>query len=176
MEVWRPVVGFEGLFSVSSFGRMRNEKTGNILAEVKSKTGYLTVPTKIGGRKGKCKTFRVHREVAKSFIENPHNLPQVNHLDGIKTNNKLENLEWCTAKHNTDHAISMGLISLDRKRLLENPLSRLTEDQAKFIRDNYQPRSRQFGARSIGRMLNVSHNTVINYYKNYRACQDSNLN
>ena len=91
---------------MSNNGRVRNIKTKRELALVVGSTGYH----KVGLYKnGKRTHISVHILVAKAFIDNPENKPQVNHIDGIKTNNSVENLEWVTAFENTMHAFNTGL-------------------------------------------------------------------
>ena len=89
MEVWKDVKNYENLFEVSSFGNFRRKgKTKNLKQNILP-TGYLQISTQPYGRKGKARAFRVHREVCKSFLENPENKPQVNHIDGNKVNGAL---------------------------------------------------------------------------------------
>lgn len=112
-EEWRPVVGYEGLYEVSNTGQVRSLDMyvkcrygnyrlhkGKVLSPVKDKKGYLKVVLCCNG---KCKTIKVHRLIAQAFLLNPDNLPQVNHKDEDKTNNCVENLEWCTAKYNNNY-------------------------------------------------------------------------
>ena len=109
-EEWRPVVGYEGLYEVSSYGRVRSLDgfivdslgykrlhKGKVLSPAKDKNGYLKVNLHCNG---KCKIIRVHRLVAQAFIPNTDNLPMVNHKDEDKTNNNIDNLEWCDQKYN----------------------------------------------------------------------------
>ena len=107
IEEWRPIEGYEGLYEVSNTGRVRSVdrydnrnyfRKGKVLSPGKDTVGYLFV---ILHCNGKSKEINVHRLVAKAFIENPDNLPQVNHKD--KTNNNVDNLEWCTAKYNNKY-------------------------------------------------------------------------
>jgi hypothetical protein len=105
-EVWKEIDGYEGLYQVSSLGKvfsLRNTK--NIKLNLSEK-GYFRVDL---WKENKRNSLRVHRLVAKSFIDNPDNKPQVNHIDGIKTNNNINNLEWSTPSENVRHAISLGL-------------------------------------------------------------------
>lgn len=109
METWKDIEGFEGKYQVSSWGRVRNAITLCIIRPYSNTKGYL----KIGLTKNnKCVKFRVNRLVAKAFIPNPYNLPQVNHKDGNKANNSFTNLEWITNGDNQRHAIRLkkGLI------------------------------------------------------------------
>ena len=105
MEIWKNIDGFNGKYQVSSWGRVRNAETGNILIPYKNKKGYLKIGLCDGH--GKSLKFRVNRLVAISFIENPNNYPQVNHKDGNKENNSFTNLEWVTDEENKKHAKCM---------------------------------------------------------------------
>ena len=103
MEVWKDVKGYEGLYQVSSYGRIRrNFKKGyKIKKNVVNFNGYLQTTF---SKKGKFKTIEIHRLVALSFITNNEKKPCVNHKNGIKTDNKVENLEWCTYSENELHS------------------------------------------------------------------------
>lgn len=157
IELWKPVVGFEDIFEVSSFGQVYSKRTNKILKQHLNKSGYVTVTTKIGGRKGFNKCFKVHRLVAEAFIDNTENKPYVNHINGVKSSNNVDNLEWCTASENTDHAIAKGLISY-KDRKYKRVLNR---DQIDYIIANYKPRCRTFGARALARKFNVSKDSIL---------------
>lgn len=117
-EIWKDVKDYEGKYQVSNLGRVKTIKkwAGNkhcskymvcnkILKPVKDNSGYYCVSL---WKKSKCKTHRIHVKVAESFIPNPHNYPIVNHINGIKSDNSVDNLEWCTYKHNSREAIRLG--------------------------------------------------------------------
>lgn len=107
-EEWRDIEGYEGLYQVSNLGRIKSlERIDNYNRLVKEQIlkpianrGYLRVCLY---KDGKQKKISVHRIVAENFLENPHNYPQVNHKDENKSNNCVENLEWCTAKYNSNY-------------------------------------------------------------------------
>ncbi len=105
---WIPIEGTEGRIEVSSDGKMRSLLRGEpkVLKAQKDSKGYLRVRVSLDRVKV---TYKVHREVAKAFIPNPSNLPQVNHIDGDKTNNDVTNLEWVSNRDNCHHAIREGL-------------------------------------------------------------------
>lgn len=114
MEEWRDIKGYEGLYKISSLGRVlslqRTFYTGvnnrvctihdTIMSPSKTKKGYLRITLY---KNGVPKGFQIHRLVAEAFIPNPNNFPEVNHKNEIKDDNKLNNLEWCTSKYNTEY-------------------------------------------------------------------------
>lgn len=112
-EEWRDIVGFEGSYIVSSYGRIislsspitagklhytRKPKLLNLTHDT---NGYISVGLSIG--KNKSKRMKVHRIVAQAFLPNPKNLPIINHKDENKTNNRVDNLEWCTTAYNVNY-------------------------------------------------------------------------
>ena len=117
-ERWKVIEGYEGLYEVSDQGRIKRvsgwknpkgayiQASGIISEKNIKKNGYKGV---VLSKNGKPTSFLIHRLVAQSFIPNPHNLPQVNHIDGDKTNNRVENLEWVTPQQNVRHAFDTGL-------------------------------------------------------------------
>lgn len=120
-EIWKDIKSYEGLYQVSNLGRIKSLKKirrngkGFYVQEEKLKTlqlwkeeGYYSIVLykNDGGR-----TYHIHRLVAQAFIPNPENLPQVNHKDGNKSNNSVENLEWVTCSENVKHAYKKHLIN-----------------------------------------------------------------
>lgn len=103
-EMWKAVKGYEGLYDVSNFGRVRSLINNKIL---KPDIGLYKVVTLYKNKQRK--RFYIHRLVAFSFIENKENKPMVNHIDGNKLNNNVSNLEWCTCQENNKHAFLKGL-------------------------------------------------------------------
>lgn len=103
MEVWKDIKGYESLYQVSNTGKIKSLRFGRerILKPIK-RQGYLRVDLI-------SKWFSVHRLVALHFIPNPENKPEVNHKDGDKKNNCVDNLEWNTAQENMRHAHDTGL-------------------------------------------------------------------
>ena len=145
-EIWKPVIGYEKTHIASNLGRVASlpreyegitpngiksirRMQGKILKQHVSNTGYyrtaLTVNAKIF-------TTSTHRIIAMAFIKNPNKLPQVNHIDGCKTNNMEGNLEWCSASNNQRHAIEHGLIN--HPRGTNRAFAKLTDDDIRKIR------------------------------------------
>ena len=125
-EVWKDVEGYEGLYQVSDLGRVKSLDRWRYNAILKGerqlirgtvrkahpdRRGYLKVTLY---KDGKRTTFPVHRLVAEAFIPNPENKPQINHKDGCKVNNSVDNLEFCTRAENMAHAFGTGLNSPER--------------------------------------------------------------
>ena len=110
-EIWKPVKGYAGLYEVSNLGRLRSlprkgTKGGIISATYSNTKHYAHVPLT---KNAKGRTVSLHRIVAEAFIPNPENKPQVNHKDGNKRNNAVDNLEWATPEENMQHAFRTGL-------------------------------------------------------------------
>jgi len=112
-EIWADLVGCETTHQISNWGRVRRHKSkiqarpGMILKQQKCIKGYMSVSLKIDDIR---RPYRVGRLVAQTFIPNPENKPETNHLNGIKHDNRVENLEWCTGEENFAHAQRTGLV------------------------------------------------------------------
>lgn len=107
-EIWKNIEGYENRYEISNLGNIRNKQTKHIFSQKINKYGYKIVRFRFR-KQNKYFHELVHRLVAKAFISNPNNYPQVNHKDGNKQNNCIDNLEWCTAKQNSNHAIENNL-------------------------------------------------------------------
>ena len=107
--MWKPIIidGYVTNYGISDTGEVRNVDRGNILKYSYDRRGYCCVYLTL--KDGKHKRFRVHRLVALAFIPNPENKREVNHIDGIKTNNSISNLEWVSSSENMLHAYRTGL-------------------------------------------------------------------
>lgn len=104
-EIWKDISGYNGVYQISNLGRVRSceGKSGDysIRAPRFCGKGYRSITLHDSGKR---RYFLIHRLVAEAFLENPHGFPQVNHKDGNKQNNCVNNLEWCTNSENMNHA------------------------------------------------------------------------
>lgn len=161
----KPIKDLENLYEVDTLGniyslpKVRKTPTTEfvtkerVLKPYKNSWGYLLVDLRKDNKRYlKC----VHRLVAETFIPNPENKAQVNHKDGNKLNNNIENLEWCTCSENQQHAFDTGLKPKNDK----HPFSKLTNDDVRYIKKNYKHNKRGFGIRALAKKFNVCDSTI----------------
>lgn len=183
MEIWRKIEGFES-YEVSNMGRVRSldrvscsghKLTGKVLIPTQNQYGYLIVSLyKNGTRYIK----RVHRLVSVAFIPNPEGKPQVNHIDGDKTNNRIENLEWCTNSENQIHAYKMGLNKVteeQRRKISQRQKGRKVTEKEKRIRRENAKNKKKVKCINTGEVfesiMDASRKTGINSGGISRTCR-----
>ncbi|MBQ6006033.1 MAG: HNH endonuclease [Selenomonadaceae bacterium] len=158
-EDWRDVVGYEGHYQVSNYGRVKSFYGNQVLIRklvrkpVVIKDGYIQVSLDKGGSR-KC--TGVHMVVAQTFIPNPENKPIVNHQNGNPGNNCVWNLNWVTNGENQQHAVEIGT----KKIGYNNPRAKLTPDQVRYIRSHYIPKDKEFGLSAFSRRFGVGLSTL----------------
>ena len=145
-------------FEVSTDGKIRNSDTHKIYKTCVNKNGYEQICVSLGSR-NKKKVFKIHKAIAETFIPNVENKPEVNHKDGNKLNNRVTNLEWATGSENVQHAYDNGLASA--KQGTDNIWAKLTIEDVMYIRKNYIPYDRTYGARALGRKFGIDKNSII---------------
>lgn len=154
MEEWKDVVGYEGYYQVSNLGNVRSIDRivdglngrrffkGITLKQNKDNYGYCIVSLY---KERKPKTCKVHRLVADAFIENVNDKSTINHIDGNKENNSVENLEWLTQEENFQHAIKEGLYK-----------TKLTDEQVLYIKNKYIPHDKEYSRVALANKFGVS--------------------
>jgi hypothetical protein len=128
LEIWKPITGYEN-YEISSWGRVKN--SSGLFLKIQDRKGYKRI---ILLKKSKHKSFLIHRLVAVNFIPNPKNLLEINHIDGNKQNNNVENLEWVSRYENMKHAEDNFLLAQGET----HGNSKLTEIEVLEIRRIYK--------------------------------------
>ena len=167
-EIWKDMIGYEGLYQVSSLGRVRSlsriseDKNGKVISvkgkirkQYSFKNGYNVVRL---SKNGKTLTVSCHRKIAEAFLPNPEKLPQVNHINGNKNDNRIENLEWVTISENVKHGYRIGHSD---KKGEKHHSNKLKESDVFEIR---RLLSDGLSCKEISYMYNV-HRVTINYIK-----------
>lgn len=168
MEIWKEIKDYEGSYMVSNLGRVKSldrkvlarygkyrEIKGAILNLTPDKDGYLKVNLK---KNQKGKSLRVHRLVADAFLINSENKPQVNHINGVKNDNNIKNLEWVTLSENRKHAYDTGLQNGKAKRGVKSNFNKLSESQVIEIKNTYKKGVNTY--KDIAEKFNVSRECV----------------
>lgn len=167
MEIWK-ILKYRGnlydKYEISDKGNIRNTKTHKIYKQNLGTKGYMQYTLYLGrddNKKSIVINMEVHRAVAETFIPNLNNLPVVNHKNGIKTFNYVENLEWCTVKYNIIHARDNGLLNLEPSDGINNPKSKLSIEDIEYIRTHYKIDKT---CKDLMLLFNVSKSTIQNAY------------
>lgn len=157
-EIWKDIAGWEGLYQVSTCGRVKSLKYGKerILKQSKNSSGYLTVSLYI---EGKTLSKVVHRLVAIAFIPNPENKIEVNHIDEDKKNNRLENLNWMTSKENSN----WGTRIERQVKSISKPIKVIYQDDTYEIWESATVFANEYGINSGG-ITNVLSGRRKTYY------------
>lgn len=164
MEIWKNIEFFEQ-YSVSSFGNVRNNITGKILKPRKHTNGYVRV---ILCKNKKHYDYYIHRLVAQAFIPNPNNLPEVNHIDENKSNNFVENLEWCDRIYQVHYGTCKErMIETQRISSKQSKPIRCIETGIIYISLHHAERETGISYTSICHALNGRQNTAGGYHWEY---------
>lgn len=166
IEVWKPLPKYNNCYEVSNLGRVRSIKRlvkgsrgslqikpSVVLTPRTKANGYQSVHIRLDGTNSYP---LVHRLVATVFLPNDNNLPQVNHKDGNKLNNRVENLEWCSASQNMKHAFELGLAPSGGR----SHLAKLSFGEVLAIKSEYVRGSKDFGIVALARKYGISKSMI----------------
>lgn len=164
--MWHDIPGYEGIYQITMSGDIRSLDRvilckngrfkpikGRVIPPKRKANGYLFIQLY---NEGASKNFYIHRLVATTFITNPSKMSDVNHKDGNKENNKVENLEWVSHSYNLKHAYDTGL----KARGEDHVQAKLSNADVQFIRENYKPFDPIFGAKPLAVRFNVGKPTI----------------
>lgn len=150
----KPVPGYKKIFWITETAVLVSRRTKTILSQTLGKTGYYCHATYING---KARNFKIHRLVAWAFIPNPYNKPEVNHMDGVKTHNHKDNLEWVTSGENTRHAFKNNLIPIASGENVGG--AKLTNVQAHEMRALYK--TGKYKRKELEKIFSVGYHVVF---------------
>ena len=158
-ENWRDIKKSAGLYQISDCGRVKSLWYGKekIIQPSVNSADYMHLTLCVNGDQIYC---NVHVLVAEEFVPNPENLPEVNHRDGNKLNNCAWNLEWTTRQKNLIHASQKGLLKI--KKSADNPCTKLTLEDAKYIHRVYVSHHRKFDGRALAKTFGFVPQTIYN--------------
>ena len=169
-EIWKDVVGFEGFYKVSNKGNVHSvsrknalgkNREGRMLKPIYDKDGYIRVNL---CKKGKQKTRLIHRLVLEAFVPNPNGYPEVNHRDEVKTNNHVENLEWCTREYNMNY----GTTTIRVGQKLSKKVKAVNVETGEVITFNSATEAMNKGYFDASRACRGIYCTSGHLYKGYR--------
>lgn len=170
---WKDIDGYDGMYQVSSDGRVRKVSTGKIGKIIIDNRGYSK---KAITKDGKTTQYSIHRLVAKAFIPNPENKPEVNHINGNKLDNRIENLEWVTRSENMKHAHESGLQTYSGYIQLKQreAVGKFTSED---IEEVFDMKKKGMSNRKIAEHFNVAHSTIgaIINRESYKSIELSDL-
>lgn len=172
-EIWKDIKGYEGIYQVSSLGRVRGcdryintPNNGKRLAK-----GIIITPMMWGQYKivhlyirRKSKVYSIHRLVAQAFIPNPYNLPQVNHKNENKTDNRVENLEWCTDKYNVNYGNCLVKRSIKLGTSIEQIDKKTGEPIASYTSITKASKATGLSRTTISKILNGQREKIVSPY------------
>lgn len=179
-EIWKEMSGYEDMYEISNFSNIINKKTKRPIKQFKNKHGYVTVRIYKDGI-GLTKT--VHRLVAKTFIPNPENFPEINHKDENKANNIASNLEWCTRKYNVYYGTGIERKEASRAIAIKegrtgkniprncgenNPNAKLSDADVLYIREHYKKNDKEFGGVPLSKKFGITKRSLYRIIKNQR--------
>ena len=185
-EIWHKCEVPYTRYEVSNLGRVRNERTGQVLRLRKGRSGYFDVLLKY---KGQEKRFYVHKLVATAFVEGWREGLEVNHKNGVKTDNRAENLEWVTASENHQHAHDVLLLDVKPVALLDerghlqyvfNSASACSKTMGGNVREQIRLKQRYHGFRpryiSVPMYREIVQLVAVQHYTLHSAWVEANTN